>query len=370
MSINNITVPTLLLDKQRCLRNIERMANKATQSNTILRPHLKTPQSNGVGAWFRDFGVNKIAVSSLRMANYYAQGGWKDITVAFPLNILEINRVNELAQQVQLNLLVESEAAVSFLKSNLKTSVGIFLEIDVGYHRTGIPAENLTQITALLEQIKKNALLQFKGFLAHAGHTYKKQGWLEIEPIHRQHRQALHQLKQQFSSDFLDLILSYGDTPSCSLLDNFSDFDEIRAGNFVFYDLSQYHIGACQLDDISVAMACPVVALHPERNEIVVYGGGVHFSKDRAIHSNGFEYYGQVVNWDEPSWHIPETESYVKSLSQEHGIIKASDELMASTKIGDVLPILPIHSCMTVDLMPYYLTLSGEKIQIWDKKTL
>lgn len=368
MPIPNISVPTLLLDKQRCLRNIERMANKAKQSKSMLRPHFKTPQSNGVGTWFRDFGVDKIAVSSLRMANYYAQGGWKDITVAFPFNILEINSVNKLAQQIQLNLLVESEATVTFLKSNLKTPVGIFLKIDVGYHRTGIPAGNTLQIARLLEQIKGHPLLHFKGFLAHAGHTYKKQGWAEIEPIYQQHRQALHQLKQLFLSDFPDLILSYGDTPSCSLLDNFSDFDEIRAGNFVFYDLSQYHIGACQLDDIAVAMACPVVALHPERSEIVVYGGGVHFSKDRAIHPNGFEYYGRVVNWDKHTWQIPETESYVKSLSQEHGIIKASDELIASTKVGDILLILPIHSCMMVDLMPHYLTLDGEEIPIWDKQ--
>lgn len=368
MVISTLTVPTLLLDEQRCLRNIERMANKVRQSGATLRPHLKTPQSNGVAAWYRTFGVDRIAVSSLRMASYYAKGGWKDITVAFPLNILEINQVNELAQQIQLNLLVESNETITFLQKALNAPVGIFLKIDIGYNRTGIPVEDIPKIGSLLAQVKGHPLIEFKGFLAHAGHTYKKQGWAEIEPIYRENVVKLHKLKQRFLVDFPDLILSYGDTPSCSLLNDFSAFDEVRAGNFVFYDLSQYRIGACQLDDIAVAMACPVVALHPERQEIVVYGGGIHFSKDRTTHSNGFEYYGRVVAWDKASWCIPETESYVKSLSQEHGIVKASSELMQSTKVGDILLILPIHSCMSVDLMPHYLTLSGEEIEIWDKQ--
>jgi len=32
--------------------------------------------------------------------------------------------------------------------------------------------------------------------------------------------------------------------------------DEIRPGNFVFYDLMQYRIGSCSVGQIAVAMAC------------------------------------------------------------------------------------------------------------------
>ena len=93
-------------------------------------------------------------------------------------------------------------------------------------------------------------------------------------------RIKLNNLKQKYLSQFPDLITSYGDTPSCSLADNFEGFDEIRPGNFVYYDVMQYHIGSCSLDEIAVAVACPVVAIHPERNEVVIYGGAVHFSKE------------------------------------------------------------------------------------------
>ncbi len=76
------------------------------------------------------------------------------------------------------------------------------------------------------------------------------------------------------------LKLSVGDTPGCSLLPDFPGVDEIRPGNFVFYDAEQLEIGSCASNQIAVALACPIVARHPERNEVVLYGGAIHLSKE------------------------------------------------------------------------------------------
>ena len=78
------TRPTLLIDKAKCKANIKRMALKARQNDIEFRPHLKTHQSLEIGDWFRQEGVTKITVSSVAMAKYFAQDGWKDITIAFP----------------------------------------------------------------------------------------------------------------------------------------------------------------------------------------------------------------------------------------------------------------------------------------------
>ncbi|MEM6737764.1 MAG: alanine racemase, partial [Bacteroidota bacterium] len=77
-----ITDPTLLLNKDICLRNIERMVAKAKHHNLTFRPHFKTHQSHEIGRWFREYGVDKITVSSLKMAEYFAEDQWGDITVA------------------------------------------------------------------------------------------------------------------------------------------------------------------------------------------------------------------------------------------------------------------------------------------------
>ena len=66
-----IIKPTLLLNQERALRNIERMAQKAKQSGVCFRPHFKTHQSAVIGEWFKAFGINKITVSSIDMAEYF-----------------------------------------------------------------------------------------------------------------------------------------------------------------------------------------------------------------------------------------------------------------------------------------------------------
>ena len=84
------------------------MLTKARRNNIRLRPHFKTHQSAEVGEWLREEGVQYITVSSLFMAEYFAAAGWTDITVAFPVNLLEIDRINQLTTKCTLNLLVES----------------------------------------------------------------------------------------------------------------------------------------------------------------------------------------------------------------------------------------------------------------------
>ena len=54
----------------------------------------------------------------------------------------------------------------------------------------------------------------------------------------------------------------------------------------------------------------------------------------------------------------------VISLSQEHGIVQATDTLYQRTKVGDVLLVLPVHSCLTANLLGRYLTLDGEVIEM------
>ncbi len=105
----------------------------------------------------------------------------------------------------------------------------------------------------------------------------------------------MQNLKETYVKQYPKLIISIGDTPSCSIMENFEGVDEIRPGNFIFYDLMQSQLGACDEQNIAVALACPVTAIHPNRNEIVIYGGGVHLSKEYLVNNNGVKSYGKVV---------------------------------------------------------------------------
>jgi D-serine deaminase-like pyridoxal phosphate-dependent protein len=50
------------------------------------------------------------------------------------------------------------------------------------------------------------------------------------------------------------------------------------------------------------------------------------------------------------------------SLSQEHGILKTDPVTFDSLDVGDIVLVLPVHSCLTVDLYGHYTTPSGEVI--------
>jgi len=352
----------LVLDKGKCLVNIKRIVDKTNRSEISYRPHFKTHQSHEIGRWFRDFGIGKCTVSSLQMAKYFAKDGWKDITVAFPLNYLEYKLIDALAAAIKLNLTVCVPGTLTKLSSLIQNKLNIFIEVDTGYHRTGVEHGDIGTIEEILKEIDANNNFSFAGFLSHAGHTYKANSIAEIKEIHFDEVHKLNILKQRYISRYPELILSIGDTPAASVLDHFRDVDEIRAGNLVFYDLTQHEIGSCALEDIAVALVCPVVATYLKRGEIVIYGGGVHFSKDTVQIEGGYASYGSVVEFKEDGWSLPETNRYVKSLSQEHGIIAAEPKEIESIKPGDLIAILPVHSCLTAESMGSYTSLAGEVI--------
>lgn len=357
----NIVRPTLILDKEKCLRNIQMMSDKAKRNKLIFRPHFKTHQSAEIGNWFKDFGVNAITVSSVEMAEYFARSGWEDITIAFPFNVLEIDNINILAEKNKINITVSDLETVEIISDKIKNDIGVFLKIDTGAKRTGLTPEKTEVIEKIIKSIERNSHLDLKGFLTHSGHTYNAISKDEILEIHDESRRILKHIKE-FSGK-KDAIISIGDTPSCSIAVDFNGVDEIRPGNFVFYDLMQLKIGSCNFEQIAVTIAAPVCAKHKERNELIVHCGAIHLSKDFIIDSNGIKIFGAVVKYKNKGWETPVEDVYVKSLSQEHGIIKSSDEFFNNINIGDVIGIVPVHSCLAVSAMKKYITLEGEAIK-------
>jgi D-serine deaminase-like pyridoxal phosphate-dependent protein len=358
-----ITRPTLLLNKETAIRNIETMARKAANLHLNFRPHFKTHQSAEIGEWFRAAGVKSITVSSFTMANYFAEAGWDDITIALSINIPEIPEINELAGRIKLNLLIENMEGLEALQQQISWHTGVFIKIDTGYNRTGIESNRTLLIDQLLEGIQKSPLLQFKGFLAHTGHTYHANSTHDIFSRHFDALLKMKALKARYQPEWPDLIISLGDTPSCTLCENFDGVDEMRPGNFVFYDLMQFKIGVCKLTDIAVRMICPVIATHPSRNEVVIYGGAVHFAKDSIINIDGKPLFGRIIVNDGEKNILLDERNYLHSLSQEHGILRITPRDFSYFKPGKLIEIIPVHSCLTANLMKEYLTTDGEIIK-------
>jgi D-serine deaminase-like pyridoxal phosphate-dependent protein len=356
--------PTLVLNKTRCLQNIELMVEKAKRHKLSFRPHFKTHQSAEIGNWFRMLGVDRITVSSVSMAHYFSNNGWKNITIAIPFNVLEMDELSKFPDDCMLNLLVENTETVLKIGHDSNRKVGIYIEISTGYERTGVEHYAISSIEELIATILPFNQLTFKGLLTHAGHSYSASSKYEVQNIHYDALKKMSYLKEYFSPEFPNMEISMGDTPSCSISENFMGVTEIRPGNFVFYDLKQHSIGACSFDDIALRMHCPVISKQKSRNEAVIYGGSVHFSSDHIRNSDGNNSYGRIVFNKAGVPELLDSTNYVSRLTQEHGIVHLSQHAYEQINIGDILEIIPVHACLTAHSMGRFITNKGEAIEM------
>jgi len=359
-----IQKPCLVVDEQTIRGNYIRMIKKALINNVQFRPHFKTHQSHTIGRWLKDEGCSKIAVSSFDMAVYFASDGWNDITITTPVNLLQLDQINRLASEIHLNVVVDNMFSLRQLIKSASSSVRVFVKIDTGSGRCGLHHSMSEEIFAMCRFLEESSNPILEGLLIHSGHTYKADGKDEIVRIYEKDKRILTDLKaslNRFSSH--DLVISIGDTPGCSLVEDFSWADEIRPGNFVFYDLFQWQAGSCSADEIACVMACPVIGVYPQRNEVVIYGGAVHFSKDSLLF-NDIEVFGLSA--------YPESNGELKingqgkliRLWQEHGLMSFTHEKIRLIKPGDIVFVFPVHSCLTLDAVRNVISSDGKEIQI------
>ncbi len=348
---NSITRPTLVIRKSQALQNIAKVLDKTTSRGILCRPHFKTHQSVEVGNWYRSAGITAITVSSLEMAEKFARDGWRDIIIAFPYNPREAAAIDALARKVQLGILVESTESALHLSQHTTSPINVWIKIDTGYHRTGIFWDNFEAITAVANVLNDSPHLGLTGLLAHAGHTYSVDSPSEVSEIHQASLARLEKINEILSNEgYTSLKISLGDTPTASLVEDLGVFDEFRPGNYIFYDLMQEAIGSCSEQEISLGIACPIVAKHPERREVVIYGGAVHLSKD-FLPDGQSSSFGRIAFPSSDGWTQSLQHTKLMRLSQEHGIIKTSSTLFPQFSIGGLVLVLPVHSCLAANLL-------------------
>jgi D-serine deaminase-like pyridoxal phosphate-dependent protein len=346
-----ISHPIAVVDRNRLLANLRRMRARADAGGASLRPHVKSHNSPRIGELARALGVSAITVSSIEMARRFADAGYDDITIAFPLNVRGLAEVQRLAATIRLGVLVDSAPAASAL-DEVVAPVDVWLDVDVGYGRTGVRWDDAASLAAVVSLVAATGRHRLRGVLTHAGQAYgmpdvsaRTALWSEVVA-----RMAGARAILLASGAPEGLLISVGDTPTSSVAPSFEGVDEVRSGNFVFYDLQQLALGACSSGDLALAIACPVVGVYPQRAEIVVQGGAIHLSRDVAPALDGVPGHGQLAVMEADHWDLLPSESgYVRRLSQEHGMIRCSPAVLGRVRVGDLLFIIPAHACLAAN---------------------
>jgi D-serine deaminase-like pyridoxal phosphate-dependent protein len=72
--------------------------------------------------------------------------------------------------------------------------------------------------------------------------------------------------------------------------------------------------------------------------------------------------FGKVTTMSGSSWVLSMENVFVSHVSQEHGVIKAPHDFIDRIDYGDILVILPVHSCLTANMFSTFQTLEGQQI--------
>ncbi len=350
--------PALVVDERRARANIAAMCAKAATAGVALRPHFKTHQNVGVGRWFREAGVGAATVSSAGMALRFADDGWNDLLIAVLADPHDLPRLVPLARRLaaaggRLGLLVDTPAVARAVTAAMGTCPhDQHLKVDTGYGRSGIPWDDAPRLAAVA------AAATLAGVVTHAGHSYTTPR-AGLEALYAE---TASRLAAAAASAGGGLRLSAGDTPTCVAARDLAGVDEVRPGNFVFFDVMQLAAGVCAAGDLALAAACPVLAVDAARRRLVLRGGAVHLGKDPA-RANGGPAYGCLGTLDAGGFDRVLPQVAVTALTQEHAVVDvpagAWDELADGLRPGDLALVFPSHSCLACHGRGHLVTTTG-----------
>jgi D-serine deaminase-like pyridoxal phosphate-dependent protein len=205
--------------------------------------------------------------------------------------------------------------------------------------------------------------LNFAGILTHAGHSYEAKSKDGILEVARHERDSMVELATRIGRQGIAVpTVSIGSTPSMSTVDHLDGVDEIRPGNYIFFDNYQATLGSCSFEDTRLTVLAAVI--HKGKTRMVIDAGGIALSKDRGpVGLDPSCGYGHVLDVDGN-----ETGMRVAGLSQEHGEIESGDnDAFEKFKVGDRVRILANHSCLTAAQHSHYHVIeNGEIVDRWE----
>lgn len=358
--IGDLPTPALLLDLDRLEANLARMAQRARALGVALRPHIKTHKCVEVAERQRALGASGITVSTLYEAEVFADHGFDDITWAFPVPLTRLEAAGDLAKRTRLGLVVDTSEAVAALERSGRP-FRVWLKVDCGYHRAGVDpcAEESRELARALHTSR---VLRFAGILTHSGHAYHARSRQEAAAIAEEERRVMVAFAARLREAGTAVPhVSVGSTPALSAVERLDGVDEVRPGNYAFYDYTQTVLGSCAVADCAVTLLASVVSSQPGSRHSVVDAGALALSKDTGPDLGQERTMGEIFA-DYAALRLREDARLV-ALSQEHGIVNAR------LAIGERVRILPNHSCLTTACFDEYHVVRGDEVvdrwKIW-----
>jgi len=339
-ALNSIpATPALVLDLSTLTHNAHRLADYAHAHGLQVRPHTKTHKSLEMARLQLDCGAIGLTVAKVGEAEVMAAAS-PDLLVAYPaVDPQRTQRLAQLAGSATVRVAVDSLAGIEALANAARaagTTIGLLVDIDVGYHRTGVqsPAAALE----LAQRISNlGPALRLDGLFFYPGQIWSAAAQQDVE-LSRVEVLLAETIDQWHAAGLSVEIVSGGSTPTAFQSHLVPSQTEIRPGTYLFNDMNTVRAGFSFIEECAAAMLCTVVSTAVP-GKAVIDAGTKTLTSDRNARfpDSG---YGCVLEFPEAS---------LMRLSEEHGEIDISQSAHPP-RIGDRVTIVPNHICPCINL--------------------
>jgi len=346
-----LETPCLLLDADKLQANVARMRRHLDGLGVTLRPHLKTAKSLEVARRAMASAAGPATVSTLREAEFFAEGGVRDMIYAVGIAPQKLDRVGAIRRRwgADLAIVVDAVAqaeAVATWSRRTGDALPVLIEVDADGHRSGVGPRDAEALVAIGGAL--NAGARLRGVLLHAGDSYGLSDPAALRAAAEAERRAAVAAAETLRAAGLPCpIVSVGSTPTARYAENLVGITEVRAGVFMIGDLFQAGVGSCAVDDIALTVLATVIGHQRDKGWIITDAGWMALSRDRGTARQAIDQ-GYGLACDLTGRPFPDL--IVQDANQEHGIVavrKGSAAALPDLPIGARLRVLPNHACAT-----------------------
>lgn len=347
--IRELPTPSLVVSGSAVRQNIRTMQSYCQTHHLKLAPHTKTHKSQFVGNLQVEAGAVALTVAKGGEAEVMARVS-SEVFIAYPpIGTERLAKVTELAKRVNIRVGIDSVEAADYISAGATAAgvnLGVMVDLDVGFQRTGV--RSVTDAIALASNIHKKPGLTLRGVMCFPGNV----GTTADDPQWTKYIDQIGSFLNDWKKLGLpDPIVSGGSTPTAKLSHLNQWLTEIRPGTYVYNDVNELKLGVASIEDCAARVMCTVVS-RPTKSKCIVDAGSKTLSSDRCgpAPDSGF---GMVVEFPQAK---------ISRLSEEHGEIEFGETEMAPA-VGSRLTIIPNHICVCVNLQNHFFWHENNMLQ-------
>ena len=344
----DITTPALLVDLDKLEFNIQKMADFFSDKPANVRPMFKSHKLVPIALKQILAGACGITCATVSEAEVLVAGGVKDILIANQVvGPDKIARLAALQKSADVKVAVDDRVHIESLSAaatDLGTTIGVLVEVNVGLPRCGVPPEKALDIARMVD---KAPGLILRGVMGYEGHLVLLEDESKRIPETRKSMEGLVFAAESLRQDGLNCdMVSGGGTGTYNITGVFPGLTEVQAGSYVMMDNSYEKLGLGFQKAVTILSTVQSTALE---GWAIIDAGMKVMSTDFGL--------PELID-------VPGTK--LLFLSEEYGHLYAENK-SHGLKIGDKVMLYPSHICTTINLHNrIYALLRGHQVEeVW-----